>query len=42
MAIIDALRSATVAGKGVTDKASTAFQDAKVKLLRYRATAHPE
>ncbi|KAF8466093.1 hypothetical protein DFH94DRAFT_781924 [Russula ochroleuca] len=41
MAVIDALRSATVAGKGVTDKASTAFQDVQVKLLRYRATVHP-
>ena len=41
LAIVEALRTATVAGKGVTDKASAAFQEARVKLLRYRATVHP-
>ena len=41
LAIFEALRLAEVAGKNVTDKASAAFQEAKVKLLRYRAIVHP-
>jgi hypothetical protein len=40
-AIFEALRLAEVAGKKTTDKASAAFQEAKVKLLRYRASVHP-
>jgi hypothetical protein len=41
LAIFEALRQAEVAGKKATDKASAAFQEAKVKLLLYRAIVHP-
>ena len=40
LAIFEALRLAGVAGKKATNKASAAFQEAKVKLLRYRAIVH--
>jgi hypothetical protein len=41
LAIFEALRLAEAAGKRATDKASAAFQAAKVKLLRHRAIVHP-
>ncbi|KAH9956002.1 hypothetical protein BC827DRAFT_819775 [Russula dissimulans] len=41
LAVVEALRSATEAGKRVTSEASDAFQVAKEKLLQYRARVHP-
>ena len=41
LAILEALRLAEVAGKKETVKASAAFQEARVRLLRYRAIVHP-
>ena len=37
----EALRSAVDAGKKVTDKASSAFDEAEKKLLIYGKSAHP-
>jgi len=41
LAVMEALQSATEAGKRVTSEASDAFQGAKAKLLQYRARVHP-
>jgi hypothetical protein len=41
LAADEALHSAIDAGKKVTDKASSAFNEALKKLLRYKDFAHP-
>ena len=37
----EALRSAVDAGKNVIDKASSAFNEAEEKLVRYEKSTHP-
>jgi hypothetical protein len=40
-AVEGALKAAVEAGKTETDNASSAFREAKEKLLQYRAAVHP-
>ncbi|KAH9023738.1 hypothetical protein EDB85DRAFT_304679 [Lactarius pseudohatsudake] len=42
LAADEALRSATKAGKKITDEASVAFIEAQRRILQYEATAHPK